>query len=145
MNSKAKLSVLLQNINDLEKRPLSVQEGEILKYLSRELKRFSEIIDSFDDKVREKAWNDVISSVSLIVTKANMLTISAFQPTLTSTIKSEEIFELMDSLLDFCTGLIGEIVAIVKSNMKDMGLDSITFTVNQTMLTVNVSMVFKGA
>jgi|GEM_PF-1025561 hypothetical protein len=136
---------LSKDLESLEKVSLSMPEKDVLRFIRRELGRIIEISASIDSELESKNWVGATKDFVKLAERANLLLAAMTQPAIAPTLISGNLSEKMDNIMDFLVSAITEYLFAIKSNMKEVGIESITANLSASPPAINISMVIKSA
>lgn len=67
------------------------------------------------------------------------------QPSVISSLMSGKIWEIAEKVLERISDLMGEVIVMLRRNLKDMGVESLSVSLNSSPPSFNVSIVMKNA
>ncbi len=145
MIAKNRMENLYQEIEGLQQVNLSLAEQGILLFLKEEAKKEENLILEFEKNISEKKWDDSLVSFFQLAQRTNLIFSYLVQPAVISSLSSSKIAKIAQDLVDCLSVTIAEAVISLKNNMKSLGIESITSSLNSNPPTINVSIVLKNA
>ncbi|AWR99656.1 hypothetical protein [Metallosphaera hakonensis] len=145
MKSKEKIGEVLSSMESMNYTGLSVAEQGILTFTKAQLKKILESADSLEQGVDSKSWDDVIVNFLNTVQRVNLLYAYLMQPSVISSLMSGKIWEIAEKVLERISDLMGEVIVMLRRNLKDMGVESLSVSLNSSPPSFNVSIVMKNA
>ncbi|QKQ99676.1 hypothetical protein GWK48_04070 [Metallosphaera tengchongensis] len=144
MESKEKVKELLNNLDKIGGIGLSVAEQGIIAFSKMQLKKILESVEKFENSIKDKNWDQSIVSLIGTVEKVNILYAYLMQPSVLSSLMSSKVGEIAESSLDVLTDLMGEAITTMKRNLKEMGLETLSVSMNSSPPTFNISLSIKS-
>jgi len=145
MIAKSRMENLYREIEGLQQINLSLAEQGILSFLKEEARKEEELILEFEKDISEKKWNESLVSFFQLSQRTNLIFSFLVQPAVISSFSSSKIAEIAQDLVDCLSAIIAEAVISLKNNMKNLGIESITSSLNSNPPTINISIVIKNA
>jgi hypothetical protein len=145
MIAKNRMYNLYQEIEGLQQINLSLAEQGILSFLKEQAKKEEDLITEFEKDISEKKWDESLVSFFQLSQRTNLIFSYLVQPAVISSLSSSKIAEIAQELVDCLSITIAEAIIALKNNMKNIGIESITASLNANPPSINISMVLKNA
>ncbi|AWR94625.1 hypothetical protein [Acidianus brierleyi] len=145
MIAKTRMENLYREIEGLQQINLSLAEQGILSFLKEQARKEEDLILEFEKNISEKKWDESLISFFQLGQRTNLIFSYLVQPAVISSLSSSKIAEIAQDLVDCLSTTIAEAVISLKNNMKNIGIESITSSLNSNPPSINISLVLKSA
>ncbi|BCS91774.1 hypothetical protein L3N51_00819 [Metallosphaera sp. J1] len=145
MKSTTKIGEILSNLEKTSFTGLSVAEQGIVSFTRAQLKKIMELAERFEKGIEAKNWDDAIVNFLSSVQRVNLLYAYLMQPSVLSSLLSGKIWDMVESVLEGMSELMGEFIVTLRKNLKDMNMENISVSMNSSPPSFNISLVMKNA
>ncbi|ABP96219.1 MULTISPECIES: hypothetical protein [Metallosphaera] len=145
MKSTTRIGEILSNLEKTSFTGLSVAEQGIVSFTRAQLKKIIELAEKFEKGIEVKNWDEAIVSFLSSVQRVNLLYAYLMQPSVLSSLLSGKIWDMVESVLEGMSELMGEFVVTLRKNLKEMNMDNISVSMNSSPPSFNISLVMKNA
>ncbi|EZQ02096.1 MULTISPECIES: hypothetical protein [Acidianus] len=145
MATKEKLVTVKREIGDLRSNALSVTEQNILDFIENQVNKEDELFNAFEQSVNEKKFNEALILFFQVIQRTNLMYSYIFQPNIISMLANAKIATVVQDLIDCLSEIVADVVATIKANIKEMGLESISVTMLSNPPSINITLGIKNA
>jgi hypothetical protein len=130
-------------IESISEAGLSFHEQEIIKFLKKELNKELILIYNFNKNFDVKRWEHVISNFFQLLQRTNIIYSFIMRPEIMTTLMNSKIYDIVDEVVTILSYSVNEAIMKIKSNLKEIGIESITVNISANPPSITISMVMK--
>lgn len=145
MNSKEKISLIKQELDKLTGIKLSVAEQGIVAFVKEQVEKEELLITEFENMISQKNFNGAFSPFFQLIQRTNLTYAYLIQPSILAMLSDERISKLILEVIDCFAQIVSDVIILLKDNLKQMGIESITVNINSNPPSINISMAIKSA